>query len=312
MRTGNRVATLVAGMVVCVAALLGGCSDDDGGSNDNGNANATPDHLSDETMVTPTGTPDFTCVGGADPAMVYTTETEISGIVQDFEEDWAVEGVCVSVFETLDDLLNDNPFDTSAETGPNGSYTLLAPANVARMQFKIWDPTFEDYFITLELNEPVAGMPPGPPQSTGKDRLVISDVTMQTVPAILGIQRVAGTGIVAGRVYDCNRDELQYAAMRAYDGPESDPARQLLSVYEGPNRNAFYFADGMPVRGQMFTDPEGQFLIANLAPTPGDFITMEFWGRYGDCPDGCLISTQEIPVVPDSIVVTDMLPLYSE
>ncbi len=312
MRNRNLMGTLVAGLFLCLVTSLSGCGDDDGGTNDNGNSNAIENHLSDEMMVTPVGTPDFGCEGAADPAMVYTMETEISGIVQDFEEDWAVEGVLVSVYETLEDLLNDTPYDTSAETEANGSYSLMAPANVARMQFKIWDPTFQDYFITLELNEPVAGMPPGPPQATGKDRLIISDVTMQTVPAILGIQRIAGTGIVAGRVYDCNRNELQWGAMRAYDGPESDPGRQLLSVYEGADRNAFYFADGMPVRGQMFTDPEGQFLIANLVPTPGDFITMEFWGRYGDCPDGCLVSTQEIPVLPDSIVVTDMVPLYAQ
>lgn len=319
MRTRFLVAVLTATMSLCLAMGLAGCSDDDSGSNDNDNndndndnTNTPAEHLSDEMMITPTGDPVFTCAGGSDPALAYTVETEISGIVQDFEEDWAVEGVRVSVYESLDDLLIDEPYDTSAETGPNGSYTLMAPPGVPRLQFKIWDPTFTDYFITLELNEPVAGMPPGPPQATGKDRIAVSAITMATVPAILGIQRIEGRGIVAGRVYDCNRDELRYAALRTYDGPESDSARQLLSVYDGPNRNSFYFADGMPVRGQMFTDPEGQFIVANLIATPGDFVTMEFWGRYAECPDGCLISTQEIPVLPDSIVVTDMIPLYAE
>ena len=310
MRTRNLVVVLTTVLTLCLTTGLAGCGDDDGG--DNNNNDTVADHLSDETMITPAGVPDFSCVGSADPALSYTVETEISGIVQDFEEDWAVEAVVVSVYETVADLLADEPYDTSAETGPNGSYSLLAPPNTPRLHFRIWDPTFTDYFVTLELNEPVAGMPPGPPQATGKDRIVVSAISMETVPAILGIQRIEGRGIVAGRVYDCNRDELQHAAMRAFDGPESDPDRQLISVYEGPNRNAFYFADGMPVRGQIFTDPEGQFITANLIATPGEFVTMEFWGRYADCPDGCLISTQQIPVLPDSIVVTDMLPLYAE
>jgi hypothetical protein len=315
MRTRNLVMALTTAMSLCLATGLVGCSDDDGGNNNNNvNDNTTGDHLSDEMMVTPAGDPDFTCEGETDPALVYTMETEISGIVKDFEKDWAVESVLVSVYESVDDLLDDNPYDTSAESAPNGSYTVLAPPNVQRLHFKIWDPTFTDYFVTVELNEPVAGMPPGPPQSTGKDRLVISAVTMEVVPAILGIQRIEGRGIVSGRVYDCKSDELRYAAMRAYDGPASDPDRQLLSLYEGPYRNAFYFPEGgsIPGKDPMFTDPEGRFIVANLIATPGEFVTMEFWGRYATCPDGCLVSTQEIPVLPDSIVVTDMLPLYAE
>jgi len=316
MHNRNLVGILTVAMSLFFATGLTGCSDDDGGNdnNNNDNENTTADHLSDEMLITVAGDPDFTCEGQVDPALSFTVETEISGIVRDFEEDWAVEGVLVSVYESVQDLLDDNPYDTSPASAPNGSYTVLAPPDVPRLHFKIWDPTFSDYFVTMELNEPVAGMPPGPPQTTGKDRLIISAVTMEVVPAILGIQRIAGRGIVSGRVYDCNRDELEHAAMRVYDGPASDPDRQLLSLYEGPQRNAFYFPAGgsIPGKDPMFTDPEGRFIVANLVATPGEFVTMEMWGRYAGCPDGCLVSTQDLPVLPDSIVVTDMLPLYAE
>ncbi len=316
MRTRNLVATLSAALFICVGVGLAGCGDDDGGTNDNNdNSNSVTEHLDTELMTTVAGTPDFAGVGSPDPALAYTVETEISGIVKDFEEDWAVEGVLVSVYESVQDLLDDNAYDTSDESAPNGSYSVMAPSGVARLHFKIWDPSSDpDYFVTIELNEAVAGLPPGPPQATGKDRLAVSAVTMATVPAILGIQRIEGRGIVSGRAFDTNGDELENAAIRAYDGPESDPDRQLLSVYEGPHRNSFYFPEGgsIPGRDPMFTDSEGRFITANLVAVEGEFITMEVWGRYDDCTDGCLVSTQQVPVLPDSIVITDMLPLYSE
>lgn len=313
MRTRISVVALSALLSLCLGTGLAGCGDDDGGSNNN----TTGDHLSDEMLSTPVGDPDFSCEGSADPALSYTVETEISGIVKDYEEKWAVEGILVSVYESVQDLLDDTPYDTSAASAPNGSYSLMAPAGVSRMHFKMWDPAADpDYIVTLELNEPVAGMPPGPPQSSGKDRWAVSEITKMTVTAVLGMPIIDGRGIVAGSIYDCNRDELENAAMRVYDGPASDPNRQLLSMFDGSNRNSFYFPPDISIPSQdpdvMFTDPEGRFLIANLIATPGEFVTVEMWGRHASCPEGCLISTHEVPALPDSLVITDMLPLYAE
>ena len=39
-------------------------------------------------------------------------------------------------------------------------------------------------------------------------------------------------------------------------------------------------------------------------------MTIEIWGRLETCTEGCLISRQEVPVIGDVIVVTDLNPLY--
>lgn len=297
------------------APALGGCSDDDSTGQNN---NTSTEHLSDDLLQALNNDPDFTCFDATDPVITFSTDTDVTGVVEDFEEGYAVEGAVVKVYGTLQDLLDDQPFDESAPSDVHGAYTITVPGNVQRTHWRMTDPSGEDYFDTFEINDPVAGMPPGPPQTTGKDRLIISTVTMETVPATLGIQRIEGRGIIAGRVYDCQRNEVEHAAIRVYDGPASDPDRQLISVYEGGNRNSFYFVSGMPSRLQQFTDPEGQFVVANLVA--GGSVHVEFWGRtqaawmptgYQDCSEGCLISTQEVPVVGDTIVITDMLPLYS-
>ena len=303
-----------------LAALLGlgpspGCSDDDGGSNNNTSEHLSPDFLSEHG-----GAPDYTCVGEPDPANSFGVETEISGIVEDFEEGWEVGGVIVHVFASLQDLLDDSPFDSSAPSSPTGEYTVSVPSGVSRFHFKMQIATGTDYYDTIEMNEPIAGLAPSAPTTTGKDRLIVSAVTMETVPAILGIARLAGTGIIAGKVYDCNRMEVEYAAQRAYDSGPENPNRTLISVYEGASRNSFYFGNGMPVRNRMFTDVNGQFIIANVPYSQGNFLTMEMWGRlqgawlptgHDDCTEGCLISIQDIPVMPDTIIVTDMNPLYA-
>jgi hypothetical protein len=248
-------------------------------------------------------------------------ETEISGIVEDFEEGWEVENVIVHVYSSLQDLLDDVPFDSSAPSSPTGEYTVSVPGDVTRFHFKMVIASGTDYYQTIELNEPLAGLSPSAPTTTGKDRLIVSAVTMETVPAILGIARLSGTGIIAGKVYDCNRMEVEYAAQRAYDAGPENPARHLLSVYEGADRNSFYFGNEMPVRNRQFTDVNGQFIIANVPYAAGTFVTMEMWGRlesdwlpsgHEDCTGGCLISIQDIPVLPDTIIVTDMSPLYAE
>lgn len=311
--------SLITGLLATALAMwpafATGCGDDDNTNNN------TSEHLSDNLLSANGGDPDYTCVGTADPALSFSTVTTISGVVEDFEEDWAVEGILVNSYGSLNDLLNDNPYDTSEPSSPTGEYTVDVPPDVPRIHFKMVDPGGSDYYDTIELNEPVAGMPPGPPQTTGKDRLAVSAITMLSVPAILGINRIEGTGIVAGRVYDCNRDEIEWAAQRAYDAPPEDSDRNLISVYEGADRNSFYFGNGMPVRNRIFTDEAGQFIIANLPVSPGAFLTMEMWGRlesdwlptgYEDCTEGCLISLQDIPILADTIVVTDMLPLYAE
>lgn len=312
MKIRNLAATLIAALSLCLATGVTGCGDDDGTSNNN----TSGDHLAPDMVATPSGGADFTCEGEADPALGYTVETEISGIVKEYREKNAEEGILVAVYETVQDVLDDNPYDTSAPSAPSGGYTINVPPGVPRLQFKMWDPDSTDFIVTLEFNEPVGGMPPGPPQATGKDRWVVSEATAAMVTTVLGMPLNPGLGIIAGSVYDCNRAELENVAMRVYDGPASDADRQLLSIYEGGYRNSYYFPPGGSIPSQdpdvMFTDPEGRFLIANLVPRPGEFVTMEMWGRHTDCPDGCLLSTQEIPVFPDSIAITDMVPLYSE
>ncbi len=309
---------LIPGLLATALALwplhAAGCGDDDSNTNDNS------EHLSDNYLSAPTGDPDYTCVGSADPALSFSSDTEVSGVVEDFETELAVEGIVVNSYASLNDLLNDTPYDTSEPSSPTGEYAVTIPANTPRVHFKMVDPSGSDYYDTIELNEPVAGMPPGPPQTTGKDRIAVSAITMLSVPAILGINRIEGTGIVAGKVYDCQRETMEWAAQRAYDGPPEDTDRTLISVYEGADRNSFYFGNGMPVRNRIFTDVNGQFIIANLPVSPGAFLTMEMWGRleadwlpsgYEDCTEGCLVSIQDIPILADTIVVTDMLPLYS-
>lgn len=313
------VPSLLAALLAGPFALgaLAGCSDDDGGANNNNVA----EHLSPDFLSEHGGDPDYSCVGEADPANTFGVETEISGIVLDFEEDWEVQNVVVHVFSSLQDLLDDNPYDSSAPSSPTGEYTVSVPGGVPRFHFKMEIATGTDYYDTMELNEPIAGLSPSAPTTTGKDRLIVSAVTMETVPAILGIARLAGTGIIAGKVYDCNRMEVEYAAQRAYDSGPENPARELISVYEGPARNSFYFGNEMPVRNRQFTDVNGQFIIANVPYAAGTFVTMEMWGRlqpawlpagHEDCTEGCLISIQDIPVLPDTIIVTDMSPLYAE
>lgn len=242
MRT---IARLLTTTVFTLALATGvGCGDDDSTQN---NTNDW-EQLSDDVVYTEAGGADYGCRSAPDPALTFAQDTNVTGIVEDFEEHFPVEGIEVTVYATLADLMADVPFDVSAPSGSDGSYTVLVPADTQRVHYKMIDPTGVDYFDTMELEDPVAGMGPGTPTTTGKDRAAISVVTTDTVQLTLGMSRIPGRGIIAGTVYDCAREHVAEAGMRVYDAPASDPNRQLISLWnnDDPNKNSFYFRDGMP------------------------------------------------------------------
>lgn len=300
---------------VLLALTPSGC-----GGDDDGNQNESSVHLSDDPLAANNQPADFTCLDATDPAMTFQADTEVSGVVQDFEDKTAVPGVEVSIYADRADLLADQPFDVSSPSDENGHFSVTAPAGVARVHWKMHDPAGKDFhFDTLEMEDPIAGFPPGPPPTTGADRLIISAATVESVPISLGIGRIEGRGQVAGTLYDCARHHVEHGAVRIYDGPPEDPARTQLSAYAGSDLNTFYFFSGMPSRLQRYTDPEGQFLTANLVP--GASVWVEAWGRldpsqlpagHADCAGGCLVALQEVPVLPDAIVITDVNPAYGQ
>lgn len=301
----------IAPVVLCAFALVPACGDDD-------NQNTNDVHLSGEDLLALNQPADYTCLDATDPAQAFPTDTQVTGIVEDFEEGSAVEGIVVSVYATRADLLADAPFDQSDPTDPAGAFSVLVPGGAPRVHWKSANPLGQAYhFDTIEMEDPVAGLLPDSPSTAGKDRKVVSAATVETVPLTLGISRVAGLGVIAGTLYDCRRRHVQHAAVRIYDGPASDADRVLLSITSGQGLNTFYFASGMPSRLQEYTDPEGQFISANLAP--GVTVFVEMWGRlqadqlpagFDDCTGGCPVSSQEVPVVGDTIVITDLSPSY--
>jgi hypothetical protein len=304
----------VCATVLALALALGsGCGDDDGGSQNNNDW----EQLSDDFVLTEAGAADYSCMDSSDLAATFDQDTEITGIVEDFEMHFPVEGIEVTVYANRADMLADVPFNVSAPSGSDGAYSVTVPAHTQRVHYKMIDPTGERYFDTMELEDPVAGMGPGAPTTTGKDRAAISLTTVDTVQLTLGMSRIPGRGIIAGTIYDCLREHVAEAGMRVYDGPASDPGRQLISLWsnDNPDRNSFYFRDGMPSRLQSFTELGGQVLVANLFA--GSPVTIEIWGRIeaggspDDCTEGCLIATQEVPVVADTVVITDLNPLFS-
>jgi hypothetical protein len=316
MRMITRVLPVMISTLTLTLALASGtgCGDDDSGNQNNTN---DWEQLSENFVRTEAGPADYGCMSSPDPALTFDQDTDITGIVEDFEMHDPVAGIEVTIYATRADLIADIPFDVSAPSASDGSYTLLAPAHTQRVHYKMIDPTGENFFDTIELEDPVAGMGPGAPTTTGKDRAALSLTTVDTVQLTLGMSRIPGRGIIAGTVYDCLREHVAQAGMRVYNGPASDPNRQLISIWSNDtaDRNSFYFRDGMPSRLQSFTELGGQILVANLvASTP---VTIEIWGRMEaaqspeDCSEGCLIATQEVPVMADTVVITDLNPLYS-
>jgi hypothetical protein len=243
-------------------------------------------NLNDPATKTPA---DLSCLGAKTDPAAPTTPTTVAMTVKDFEKGTVLAGATVDVFTSLDKIKTNAPDFTSAPSDAQGQTMVTVPAGFYRVIFRTTaDP--QKTIETIEFNR----------KYNDSERISVSIITKQEIPALVSITPDDSLGVVAGSLRDCNEKEL---------GGITFSATSTGGAFDA-SMTTFYFVDvsGMtvPSRTQKFTSGDGAFAILNVPP--GD-VTVTANGLV--TAGGMLkkLGSAVIPVHPNSITIVQMEPL---
>ena len=226
-----------------------------------------------------------------------TVVVKASTTVKDFQSGSLVPNTVVTAYPNQDVTA---PFDTQTADG-NAALTLTIPVNTKRFGYKMTNPEALD---TLLLNQTVA---PDQMQQTVGQIQSVSKTTAATLPALIGVSRTPGTGVLAGAVRDCMNHEISN-----YVATVSSTQGQVNHV---TGADSYYFSAsvGLPVRHsqQESSSKDGLFMVIELAPTAEAFV--QVWGYPTDADLAAdhlvLIAELAAPVVADTVITGSYEPL---
>lgn len=319
---------------LCIAGLASGlagaCGDDDSGNPDAGDTagDTTGDtagscsrtdecpigsvcvpesHVCEMRLPTLAETgADMSCLGNNPPVPPLPGTVTATLYVEDFEDEYRVEGVTVELF--LDNVVDDTPDLTVGPTDASGEVAGVAglPARglIAYRATGGTSPTTgAAQRTTVEYDVEC------PDADGGRVRaLSISDSTYRLIPTILGITPDADHAIVAGAFEDCADPaaEVEGVVARLLNASGEDcHVRNPRECY------ARYFVDEFPSRidNQPYSSPDGLYAIAQVPP--GDWV-LEIRGRLTAATTEFpydLLGRKEVHAIADAIVIVDVNPL---
>jgi hypothetical protein len=237
----------------------------------------------------------FSCA--APTITVSTQEIAINGLINDFQTSTKTyEGATLDSFINLDFAGAPTATTTSAA---GGAYTITIPAGGAStyMNFRTRHPDVLDTIGTLVQIDVTA-------QTQTHNRSAVSKSTATSIPALLGVTRTPGTGVLAGEVIDCDGKDVlgAIATVSSVSG---------VNHVDVPGMQMYYFTSGLPVRrtAQPFTNDDGLF-VAIQVPAASSNYFVQVWGykTAGDLSSEnlTLVSEVEIPALADTVVSANM------
>lgn len=243
------------------------------------------------------GPANMTCLGTPANDPPTTVAVEITATVRDFQTNNPVPGAVVSVFR--DQNVNE-PIQMATGDAQAGVVVNL-PIGVKRFGYKI---THGSALDTLLLNQTVA---PGTAQQIVPGIQSVSKTTAQLLPALIGLTRTAGTGVLAGAVRDCGGAELSnfIATVSSTKG----------TVTHLPGADTYYFSPtaGLPVKHNQAAaaSANGLFMVIELPVAASAFV--QVWGYPTDADLAAdnlkLIAELPTAVIAETVITGSYEPL---
>ena len=216
-------------------------------------------------------------------------ERQMSGSVVDFQEGDPVDEATVELFFG-DSITDSSPPDVVYESDPNGLFTGSVMACSPFTYRVSTDPALELTKVTIESHDVMPNE--GPTIAASHELNSVSSVTYALIPNLLGLSPDVTKGIVAGRAYDCDGQNLQGAQVVVHDGAGNIPEGVVVK----------YFVDEFPSRSQFSTSADGLWIIMDV---PEGNWTVD--GYVADGMGGhSLVASTQLRVLPDSINISSI------
>ena len=264
------------------------------------------------------GPANLTCLGTPSADVATTVAVALTTRVDDFQSGNSVPGTSVTVFRDQD---AGTPFNAPViSDSTTANVTVTIPTGVKRFGFKMTNSNSLD---TLLLNQTV-----DPAMATQMlDHIQsVSTATAQTLPALIGVSRTPGTGILAGAVRDCGQAGRMSGTSVASGPQELTNFIATVSSTDGtvgtvtdvahlPGVDTYYFSSsvGLPVRHsqQDASSKDGLFMAIEMQPTPTAYV--QIWGYKTDADMAAdkltLIAQLKTAVIADVVITGSYEPL---
>ncbi|MEJ7598192.1 MAG: hypothetical protein WKG01_09810 [Kofleriaceae bacterium] len=244
------------------------------------------------------GPADLTCLNKPAADVATTVAVELATTVRDFQSGAAVPNASVTVFPNQDQSA---PFGSAYTADGEAKVTVTIPVGTKRFGFKMTHP---DAMDTLLLNQTVA---PSMANQTLSAIQSVSKTTAQTLPALIGVARTPGTGVLAGSMRDCAGSELSnfIATVSSVKGTATHVA----------GADTYYFSPsvGLPQRHaqQPAASKDGLFMVIELATAPSAYV--QVWGYETDADLAAdnltLVAELQTQVIGDVVITGSYEPL---
>ena len=286
-------------LVLLMSAVA--CSDKDDssggdtGTTGGGGGGGGGGNIADYINVTDAPVGNLSCFSAADglgtesAAPGCVGERQMSGSVLDFQEGDPVDAAKVELFFG-DSITDSSPPDVVYESDPNGLFTGSVMA-CSPFTYRIsTDPALELTKVTIESHDVMPNE--GPTIAASHELNSVSSVTYALIPNLLGLSPDVTKGIVAGRAYDCDGQNLEGAQVVVHDGAGNIPEGVVVK----------YFVDEFPSRSQFSTSADGLWIIMDV---PEGSWTVD--GYVADGMGGhSLVASTQLRVLPDSINISSI------
>lgn len=298
----SRLAFWRVALVGLALSTAVGCGGDDAPADSDAGTSDLP-VLSTGTITNPAeGTPDYACLGSRTrpaPGDLVTTTFEL----RDFESEAPVGNVRVWLFPDND--VRDACDGTCTEllTGADGNASAMLPANgwyAYRVLPRAGATAVMTVVDSLQYNEPAPAE--GGRSVTGNS---VSEGTLRLIPAVLGIDRQPGTGVLAGTISDCNETPVYGARVRAFDG---DTEIEMGTAARTPQYR-YFNGDSFPSDIGTHTHVDGLYVGIQI---PADrLVRVEAWGRPDEGPER-RIGCEAVRVLANAVTIVNIEPLRSD
>ena len=211
----------------------------------------------------------------------------MSGSVVDFQEGDPVDEATVELF--FGDSITDSSRRTSSTSPTQRLVHGLVMASALHLP-RQHRPRLELTKVTIESHDVMPNE--GPTIAASHELNSVSSVTYALIPNLLGLSPDVTKGIVAGRAYDCDGQNLEGAQVVVHDGAGNIPEGVVVK----------YFVDEFPSRSQFSTSADGLWIIMDV---PEGNWTVD--GYVADGMGGhSLVASTQLRVLPDSINISSI------
>jgi hypothetical protein len=210
------------------------------------------------------------------------------------------------LFNQVVDVYYDNTFasgkpDVTTTSDDKGLFTILVPKN-KRVGYHVHaSPQLDDYFGLDDLHQPI------PPATMIRWQGVTLDRRQTFALALTGDKNwlpVSGTGVIAGRVLDCDRRYMQYANVLLWDEDAGKLVDFAPKCGTGTEICRVYLTDSeLPDVGRQYTSRSSLFTILNVPV--GKRLTLQ---AYSNTTDGkqAVVASRKVEVKP-GVITTQFL-----